>query len=270
VDRKKKILLADDVELFLELEKTLFRREHFDLLTARNGRQALEIIATERPDLVFMDFYMPVMNGDECATGSKATLCPFDADCHGDARRAGGTWQVPANPLRRILLKPINHLFVDTARRFLAVAAREWAGQGRGSRFFGPGRRQLLCNYSVNISTGGSTRDGRSVAVDTHSTWSSPCQAGNLRPLRRPGGLGQSPGASASGLTAGIRSSSLTSNSTICMPSAISSSRKVFPPPGDPFSPVSGARQGLRCRGPFSLSRFDLSQLPGAARLIKF
>ena len=46
----KKILLADDVELFLELEKTFFHREGFELLVARTGREAYDKAAAERPD----------------------------------------------------------------------------------------------------------------------------------------------------------------------------------------------------------------------------
>ena len=41
---RKKVVLADDVELFLILEKTFFNREEFELITARSGREALEAI----------------------------------------------------------------------------------------------------------------------------------------------------------------------------------------------------------------------------------
>ncbi len=63
---KKKILLVDDVHLFLEQEKTFFNRGQFDLLLADNGNEALRIIREERPDLVFIDLYMPDMDGDKC------------------------------------------------------------------------------------------------------------------------------------------------------------------------------------------------------------
>lgn len=156
---RKKILLADDVELFLALEKTLFRREHFNLLTARDGHQAFELIAAERPDLVFMDLYMPGMNGDECCRRVKN-----DPDLRSTPVvmvTQGGREEDLARCRQagcdEILLKPINrHLFVDAARRLLAVAAR--AAQRVRARLevrYGPDRRQLLSNYSVNISTGG-------------------------------------------------------------------------------------------------------------------
>ena len=63
---RAKIVLADDVELFLMLEKTVFNREEFELITGRDGRAILKIIREAEPDLVFMNLYMPEMNGEEC------------------------------------------------------------------------------------------------------------------------------------------------------------------------------------------------------------
>ena len=41
---RKKVVLADDVELFLILENTFFNREEFELITARSGREVLKVI----------------------------------------------------------------------------------------------------------------------------------------------------------------------------------------------------------------------------------
>jgi uncharacterized protein (TIGR02266 family) len=66
VDHKQyKVLLVDDVELFLELEKTFFRREQFRIFTATNGEEALRLAREELPDLVFLDLYLSGLNGDE-------------------------------------------------------------------------------------------------------------------------------------------------------------------------------------------------------------
>lgn len=62
----KKILLVDDVQLSIEMEKVSLERAGCRILTAKNGKEALEIIRKEHPDLVIMDLYMPEMNGDEC------------------------------------------------------------------------------------------------------------------------------------------------------------------------------------------------------------
>ena len=66
----QKILLVDDEpHIILLLEQTLeeFEDVGVEILTATNGREALEVIRVERPDLVYLDAMMPEMNGyDVC------------------------------------------------------------------------------------------------------------------------------------------------------------------------------------------------------------
>ncbi|HUT55791.1 MAG TPA: response regulator [bacterium] len=62
---KKKILLVDDVRLFLKLEETFFRRTGCEIFTAESGAQALEIARKSCPDLILLDYIMPDMMGDE-------------------------------------------------------------------------------------------------------------------------------------------------------------------------------------------------------------
>ncbi len=59
------ILVVEDIDLNLEVAVRLLNRTGADLLTARNGRQAVDIVAKTRPDLIFMDLQMPVMDGFE-------------------------------------------------------------------------------------------------------------------------------------------------------------------------------------------------------------
>jgi uncharacterized protein (TIGR02266 family) len=60
-----KILLVDDVELFLELEKSFLDGTGYEVLTARSGEEALEVIAAEEPSLVLLDLFMKGIDGDE-------------------------------------------------------------------------------------------------------------------------------------------------------------------------------------------------------------
>lgn len=60
-----KILLVDDVELFLELEKSLLGDLDYELFTAMSGEEVMERIDTIAPDLVLLDLYMSGMDGDE-------------------------------------------------------------------------------------------------------------------------------------------------------------------------------------------------------------
>ena len=64
VMKKVKLLLVDDVELFLDLEKSFLNRESFEIFTARSGQEALEKIQDKMPDLVLLDLFMPEMDGD--------------------------------------------------------------------------------------------------------------------------------------------------------------------------------------------------------------
>jgi len=61
-----KILIVDDepnIVILLEQALEALEDEGVELLTARNGEEALETIKTEKPNLVFLDVMMPKMSG---------------------------------------------------------------------------------------------------------------------------------------------------------------------------------------------------------------
>ena len=62
---RKKILLVDDSATALMMEKMILRAEPCELVVAKNGREALDVAAAERPDLILLDVVMPVMDGFE-------------------------------------------------------------------------------------------------------------------------------------------------------------------------------------------------------------
>jgi len=66
----KKILIVDDeVNNRLLLEEILeeFKEKGVEIFMASNGEKALDIIKTQRPNLVFLDIMMPIINGyDVC------------------------------------------------------------------------------------------------------------------------------------------------------------------------------------------------------------
>lgn len=61
----KKILLVEDNELNMEVAKFLLEDLDAELVTATNGKEAIQIFLNENIDLVLMDLMMPVMNGYE-------------------------------------------------------------------------------------------------------------------------------------------------------------------------------------------------------------
>ena len=60
------ILLVDDLQMFLEIEKDFFKHTGVTVVTARDGVEALEAVKNHKPNLVFMDLQMPNMDGASC------------------------------------------------------------------------------------------------------------------------------------------------------------------------------------------------------------
>jgi CheY-like chemotaxis protein len=131
-----KVLLVDDVLMFLELQKRFLWHSAVRIFTAKNGIEALQIVKKESPDLIFMDLHMPYMNGAECCSlikedpqfksvpivmitsegkESDKALCQ-DAGCD----------DFLTKPIDRILYLEMARKYVPTIdRRFPRVACRE-------------------------------------------------------------------------------------------------------------------------------------------------
>ena len=62
---KKNILVVDDEPDILKVTSIRLKTLGYDVLTAVDGRQALDTIRSENPDLVLLDLVMPFMNGAE-------------------------------------------------------------------------------------------------------------------------------------------------------------------------------------------------------------
>jgi DNA-binding response OmpR family regulator len=60
---RKKILLVDDSSTVLLLHRMMLSHCGYELITARDGQEALDKASTERPDLIFLDVVMPRMDG---------------------------------------------------------------------------------------------------------------------------------------------------------------------------------------------------------------
>lgn len=61
----KKILVVDDKPELRTLLKSYLTQEAFDVVTASDGREALFVARSEKPDLVILDLMMPEMGGYE-------------------------------------------------------------------------------------------------------------------------------------------------------------------------------------------------------------
>ncbi len=61
----KKVLIVDDEPDILEIISYNLIKEGYEILTAKNGMEALDKVASYKPDLVILDIMMPKMGGVE-------------------------------------------------------------------------------------------------------------------------------------------------------------------------------------------------------------
>jgi len=60
---KAKILVVDDNEKNVELLEAILQAAGFDVQKAYDGKQAIEMVGKERPDLILLDIMMPQLDG---------------------------------------------------------------------------------------------------------------------------------------------------------------------------------------------------------------
>ncbi len=61
----KKILLVEDEDLIIKILEKKLSEKGYEVLLSRNGKEGLEAMKKEKPDLVLMDIVMPKLNGLE-------------------------------------------------------------------------------------------------------------------------------------------------------------------------------------------------------------
>lgn len=169
---RKKVLLADDVRLFLEVTKSFFSRENLQLTITQGGVEALKTARALRPDLVIMNLQMRDLRGDECCRRIKADpeigstpviLLVDEKDPDGEATaRESGCDHLLKKPFQRQQL-------LELARSCLQVASRATPRQqARMLVRYGADNQELLHDYTVNLSIGGVFLETRQILpVDT-------------------------------------------------------------------------------------------------------
>jgi len=69
---KEKILVIDDEQPTLRMFTLLLSAYGYEILTAENGQEGVEVFERERPNLVLTDIKMPIMDGIEALKAIKA------------------------------------------------------------------------------------------------------------------------------------------------------------------------------------------------------
>jgi len=67
-----RVLVVDDIPVNVRLLKAKLSAEYYNVITASSGREALEIIESEPPDIVLLDVMIPEMDGFEVCRRIKA------------------------------------------------------------------------------------------------------------------------------------------------------------------------------------------------------
>ena len=69
----KKILVVDDEKPISDIIKFNMAKEGYEVLTAFDGREALEVFAAENPDIMILDLMLPEIDGLEVARTIRKT-----------------------------------------------------------------------------------------------------------------------------------------------------------------------------------------------------
>jgi chemosensory pili system protein ChpA (sensor histidine kinase/response regulator) len=70
--RRPQVMIVDDSLTVRKITSRLLAREGFDVVTARDGVDALELLDEHTPDVILLDIEMPRMDGFEFARTIKA------------------------------------------------------------------------------------------------------------------------------------------------------------------------------------------------------
>ena len=153
-----KILLVDDVQMFLELQKMFLRFSSAHVLTAKNGQEALDVVQRESPALVCLDLHMPVLDGAECCLRLKAdplfkSIPVVMITSEGKPGERDVCLQAGCD---EFLTKPLDRLcYLQTIRKFLPEIDRRDARVPCRSRVKFKAFGVTLSGSTINVSANG-------------------------------------------------------------------------------------------------------------------
>jgi CheY-like chemotaxis protein len=64
---KKQVLVAEDSSVIQNLTKKVLQFQNYDIHSARDGQQVLDMLKEKDYDIILMDINMPKMDGMECS-----------------------------------------------------------------------------------------------------------------------------------------------------------------------------------------------------------
>jgi len=58
-----RLLVVDDEADICDFVRNFFKERDFEVLVAHNGKEALDVVGSQKPEIVILDMMMPVMDG---------------------------------------------------------------------------------------------------------------------------------------------------------------------------------------------------------------
>jgi CheY-like chemotaxis protein len=72
---RRKVLLVDDSTTVLMMEKMILAKGPFDVVTARDGVEAIAKARSEQPDVILLDVMMPNLDGLSACASIRTDAC---------------------------------------------------------------------------------------------------------------------------------------------------------------------------------------------------
>lgn len=149
-----KILLADDMGAFLDLERSFLSRADCEIYTAGTGVEALKLAARLHPDLILLDIEMPEMTGIEACRMIKSTPATSHipvviitaSEREEEARNAGAD---------DFVKKPVDEPgFLEVVKKFIRIKMRHdlRVPYGGGVRLREAGRERVGQARDLSVS----------------------------------------------------------------------------------------------------------------------
>lgn len=198
MQQKERILIVDDDPTTLKLAAHIFEKAGYDVYTAMDGYEALNKVATLRPDLAIIDVMMPGMSGLEVCQKLRADpatawmpiiilSAKAGVDDKLDGFQAGADDYVAKPVSHKELLARAGALLARVKRLHQPTKSRVIAGVGVKG---GVGVTTLLVNMAVQLASQGIS----TILAELRPTRGTVCHNLNLAPSEDLGGLlGASP-----------------------------------------------------------------------------
>jgi DNA-binding response OmpR family regulator len=128
--KRKKILLVDDSNTILMMEKFILREQAFEIITASDGEEGVRKALEHRPDVILLDVIMPKMGGFEACRQLRANEAMratpiIMVTTRGEATNVEAGWTAGCSDY---ITKPINGIeLLAKVRNFLSDEREEVA-----------------------------------------------------------------------------------------------------------------------------------------------